>query len=295
MKIEKLRAEYLDPFIDYCRIHEKDHDESFLSEDELENFNIDDNVTCLLLDDDESLIGVFSIMLKRKGRVRIFHVVRDDAQAYKMLHDAMIPQLRDVLKIEKYNLFIPEHKNSIIDILQNSGHIFERYVYVLERDISPIKAPQFPSGYELKQMKFPEDVKNWATIRNEAFISLDGFTNYPEDFFSSMNEESDYIKEGTLILWKEDIPLAIIKVSKDIQGDETFGFIGPIAVKPEFQGKGFGRNMLRAVVRLTSDFGWKSSLCVNAGNEDALKLYLTEGFKKVEALVSLNYNVSIKK
>ncbi|MDA3812207.1 MAG: GNAT family N-acetyltransferase, partial [Spirochaetaceae bacterium] len=86
-------------------------------------------------------------------------------------------------------------------------------------------------------------------------------------------------------------PVGVIKVSKDEQENENFGFIGPIAVLPEYQNKGLGRNMLRAIVRLISEWGWKSSLCVNADNKDAISLYLKEGFKKIETIISMDFNV----
>ncbi len=80
---------------------------------------------------------------------------------------------------------------------------------------------------------------------------------------------------------KDGEAIGVIRVGKEVEEDMTYAFIGPVAVLPEYQGKGLGKILLRAGVA----FGQANAmphamLCVNAENERAADLYLSEGFKK---------------
>ena len=289
-KPQWLSGEWLSRFLDYCRRHENDYDESFLSKDELSAFDADDNPT-LLLAQGEYVVGAISVMPKRDARIRIFHVEEPRLEYYRALHQGMVKILKTELSRRSYNLFIPADCDQIIKILSILKFRIERYVFVLERDAVPVNPATFPEGYNLKPMVFPGDVPHWARIRNSVMSALKGFVYYPEESFAEMNRESDFLPEATLILRYGDKLVGIIKAARDEQNSGVFGFIGPIAVIPEYRGRGLGRNMLREIVRIIQQKnGWRSSLCVNADNEDALTLYLREGFEKTETVLAMVYS-----
>jgi ribosomal protein S18 acetylase RimI-like enzyme len=49
--------------------------------------------------------------------------------------------------------------------------------------------------------------------------------------------------------------------------------------------------MLRTVIKEISKLGLRCSLCVNVDNEDAVKLYLSEGFYEKEVVVAMSYDI----
>jgi mycothiol synthase len=68
--------------------------------------------------------------------------------------------------------------------------------------------------------------------------------------------------------------------------------IGPLAIIPEYQGRGLGRALLRASLSFAKEKGYsRTILCVNAENERAKALYLDEGFKQVEAVTCYRFDL----
>lgn len=287
MEAIKLEKDRLDEFREYCLSNSNIYDEYFLSKKSLNEFDIERNITYIIIELDK-IVGVFSIMLQEVPRVRIFHVISNEYESYKLLHEVM---LKDVGSNYKYNTFIPIDEVELLDFMERLGHEKNRIIYVLYRDKIPYDSVSFNDSFKLRQASFPDDAKDWCEIRNKSFKELKGFIPYPVSKFQEMNTEADYIAEATFVLLKDKIPVGIIKASKDYDEEENFGFIGPIAVLPEYQGKGLGRNMLRAVIKEISNLGYRCSLCVNADNEDATKLYLSEGFYEKEVVVAMSYDI----
>jgi len=286
----RLSESTLPGFLEYCRSHEKDHDESFLGEEELNRFSPDENITWLLMDEGE-ITGAFSVILKRHNRVRIFHTADGTLESYRMLHEAMIDTLEKESGQKQYSLFITEEHNAgTIGIFKEIGLKTDRYIYVMERERGSVPPAGLPGTLTLTPVQLPEEAALWAGIRNEGMKEVPGFLYYGAEFFSSMNLEEGFLGDCTLILRQGDEGIGIIKAEKDVQESESFGFIGPIAVLPAYRGRGYGRACLRTVLSLIENkYGWKSSLCVNADNEDALKLYLQEGFHKTESVVAMDF------
>lgn len=84
----------------------------------------------------------------------------------------------------------------------------------------------------------------------------------------------------------------MIRGSADEYEQSSIMNIGPIAIIPEYQGKGLGRNLLRAVLHVSKDKSYQRAiLCVNADNERAKSLYLQEGFHQVEAVACYQYQL----
>ncbi len=291
-RITELDSKHLPLFTGYCRKHRTDHDESFLSEDELSRFSIEKNITFIAVKENR-IAGVYSLIPQKKYRVRIFHAEGRNTEIYRMLHQKMIGRLKTEKECSTLVLFMPDNEKMVIEFLKELGYRTERYVFVLEREIVPVRDPLFPEGFRVTEMSFPEDIDCWMKIRNLAFENLTGSLPAEKNDISGMKDDSDYIKEGTLILRDDRKAVGIIKVSRDIRDNGTYGFIGPVAVLLEYQGKGLGRNLLRTAVKFTVEkLKWKNSLCVNADNEDALKLYLDEGFRKMESVAAMKLYVN---
>ncbi|TLS48224.1 GNAT family N-acetyltransferase [Paenibacillus antri] len=87
----------------------------------------------------------------------------------------------------------------------------------------------------------------------------------------------DELEGGMLLLFAGEQPVGCVRAHKDEYEGLPCATIGPLALKPPFQGRGLGRTLLRAAVG--------NAAAVNAGNEQAILLYLKEGFEKKLAFV----------
>jgi mycothiol synthase len=106
------------------------------------------------------------------------------------------------------------------------------------------------------------------------------------DMIKVDRESDEYVENGMMILWNEENPVGVISMIKMEENGEYMAWIGPVAVLPEYQGKGLGRILLRAGVRHAADSGLNSSvLVVDAENTRAVNLYLGEGFYEIDASV----------
>lgn len=97
---------------------------------------------------------------------------------------------------------------------------------------------------------------------------------------------------GMMFLFHHDKPVGIVRGAADEYEGEPIMNIGPLAILPEYQGRGLGRILLRAALRFAKEKSYASTiLSVNGENERAKTLYLQEGFRQVEAVVCYAYRL----
>ncbi len=297
MKTENLTQERMGGFISYCKSHRKEVDDSFLYDEDLGRFKLgEENPTYLLIDKDENIIGVASLIIDeynkkcKKGRFRIFHSITNNLEYYREM-------LREILKhteeINKIFVFVKEEEKGIINILNSLNFCIERYSFLLKRDVEPIGETIFPEGFNLKTFEFNRDEEHWCEVRNAGFAKLKGSeTPRTPEMISEMQYDRGLLPGGMKILYNLDEPVGIVGVSKEIEEDIEYAFIHSLAVKPEYQGKALGKNLLRAALyhgkTLNIDRGM---LTVNGENDKALSLYLKEGFYKDEVVICYNYDI----
>lgn len=297
MRIEKLKNEMLVEFINYCKKYGPEHDDSFLFDEELDNFEPnEDNPTYVILNERSNIIGAVSLMINpyykrgRKGRFRILHSIEPKRESYYFMLKAVHPHLDD---IDRVYLFIPEEKEKVQGILKSIGFTIERYSYVMTREDIDIPEYTFPDGFELRTFQFGRDEEDWCSVRNEGFANLAGCeTPMTPEMVSKMEYWDDNLDGGMMILYHNEKPVGVIRISRDSYEDLEYACIGPIALKHSYQGMGFGRNLIRAGLQFGKCKGLPISLLtVNAENDNALKLYLQEGFKKKQVVVCYNYDI----
>lgn len=297
MKIENLSQERIVDFIRYCKSHRKEVDDSFLYDEDLERFKLnEENPTCLLIDEEENIIGAVSLIIDeyykkgKKGRFRIFHSITNNIEYYRKM-------LREILKhtedINKIFVFVKEEEKDIINILNSLNFYVERYSFHLKRDIKPIAEAIFPEGFNLKTFEFNRDEEHWCEVRNAGFTKLKGSeTPRTPEMISEMQYDGGLLPGGMKILYNHDEPVGIVGVSSEIEEGIEYAFIYSLAVKPEYQGKALGRNLLRLALHYGETLGIdRGMLTVNGENDKALSLYLKEGFYKDEVVICYNYDI----
>jgi mycothiol synthase len=297
MRLEVLTDERIEEFIHYCKTYRKEIDESFLYDEDLKDFKPDnENPTYIIVDNEDKIVAAASLIVDeymkrgRKGRFRIFHSSLNNLERYKMLLKAL---LKHTEGLDKVIIFSPLINEALITILEELSFDVERYAYLLVREDLELPNTKLPDGYTIKAFESAKDEEAWCHVRNTAFAKLLGSeTPMTPEMVSKMIASEDYIEGGMMLLYHEDKPVGVVRASKDEYEDAPIANIGPLAIIPEYQGKGLGRVLLREAIKVSKEKGYdRTILCVNAENERAKALYLQEGFKQVEAVACYKYEI----
>lgn len=293
MKTVKLTCDRVNDFREYHNKYSSEQDESFPVRD---NYTIsEDEPVYLLTDDNENISGAAALMLHKEymeikeARFRMFHCKEKNIEYYRLL---LYEILNHVKGLNSVYCFIQEKYIDVTNIWESLGFKIRRYSWVLVRDTDNFTPPQFPNGFELKTMADGVDEDSWCGIVNEAFEHMLGHTTMYPDKIERWRNDPGYIKGGMKLLWHKDKPVATAAlVTEDMNGEETV-YIESIGVLNAYQGKGLGRNLVRAGIEFAKNYGVKKiMLSVNAENEKAAELYLNEGFKKDEVYICYHYYI----
>lgn len=283
-------------FLDYARLYRYDHDESDLYEESLLVFDSQKQPTYVLVNEAKEVFGAISIRImpylenKQRARLAMFHVAIDELDYYEVLLEAVKEAL---VHVDHLFGFMPERKAVMAKIMPDLGFEIERFVWVLTRSDKPVSDLNLSEGYSLETLNPETDAMHWCHVRNEAFKTLKGSeTPMNVEGFRAMLESQGHLPEGMLLLWHDQQVVGIVRVAHEIEEDVDYGFIGPVAVLPAYQGKGLGRTLVRAALHRSRELNLNQAmLCVNADNARAADLYLKEGFEK--AVVMICYRMTL--
>lgn len=296
MNIEALKDEKVKEFVDFCRAHRMDVDDSFLYEDDLRNFNPDDeNPTYIITDENGKITGAASLMLNeynrrgKKARFRIFYSEINELEHYKMLLEKILNH-RD--GFDNIFVFINVENKKMMEFMEDMNFNIYRYSFLLVREENSVPEYNLPEDYYIRPLIKGQDEETWCIVRNAGFANLKGSeTPITPDMVTEMLSSDENIEEGSMILFHRDRPVGVVRGTKDEYEGAPIMNIGPLAIIPEYQGRGLGRCLLRAVLQFGKSNNYnRAILCVNAENERAKALYLKEGFKQVEAVVCYKYD-----
>lgn len=298
MKIEALKNERIKDFAAYCRKHRMEVDDSFLNEEDLKRFEpISENPTYILTNQEGEIIGAASLILdeyNRRGnraRFRIFHSEITEPSPYKELMHALLLHTKG---LEKVYIFIPLNNKPLRELMEKLDFSAERYAFLLVRDDSDIPEWSPPKDYSIRPFRPGEDERIWSEVRNAGFANLKGNeTPVTPEMVTKMISNNDYLEGGMKILFHHDKPVGVVRGAADEYENAPIMNIGPLAVIPEYQGKGLGRLLLRAALQFAKEKSYKKTiLSVNGENERAQALYIKEGFKQAEGVACYTYDLN---
>jgi mycothiol synthase len=272
----------LKDFLSYCQKYGGEHDDSYLPGDD---FVIDDDhPSFLLYDEDLRVCGASSLMLEEqyrragKGRFMIFHSTQAELAGYRSLLEAVLAEATGVVR--SVYLFVTPAPE-IQRVLEELGFEIERYSFIMKRKMTNTEV-HLQEGVSFVTFNEREHRELYCHIVNSAFKKIAGHIDINPGRVSAMIEKYNVPAEGIQLLYFEGTPAGLF--FSEIIEEGMLG-IGPIAVLPEYQGRGLGRTLLRRAVQLSQRLGLDSVLSVNAENEKALSLYLKEGFTKVDTRI----------
>ncbi len=289
MKIEKLTQSSIPAFKEYFKKHAHQQDESFPP---LESFTINEDEPIYVLTNSGEISGAAALMIypeyreAKTARFRIFHSKDGSKVSYNLLLNKILKHTQGLTSIY---CFIEDKYSNITSIWEDIGFESRRFAWILERETSSFVKPEFPNGFELRTFRDGIDENSWCSIINEAFEHTLGHVRMTPQKIADWRIDPSYISGGMKILWHNEKPVATAAMIKEIVNGEEAIFIEAIAVLNSFQGKGLGKNILRAGIEFAKNYGAKKvMLSVNGENEKAAEMYFREGFRK-ESLYKCYY------
>lgn len=293
MNINKVDHSNMGAFVKFCQRVREVVGDSYLEDHELEAFLPTEENPSYLLYDGENLLGAASLMVEqdnRTARFRILHSTIPSKEAYQSLFEAILEDIEDIDIDTLTSIFPLALKQAMVILLDLSFEV-ERYIFVLERLLIDCPESDFPDGYTIRPMIENKEEAYFCDVRNAAFADLKGSNPITVSKAITMQQSTDYLIGGTLLLFDGDSPVGTVRVGKEPDGSEEIASVLSLSVLPSYKGLGLGRNLLRAALQHARSFGLpKVYLCVNADNEHASSLYIQEGFEKTDSFVSLIYN-----
>ncbi|HEY3251631.1 MAG TPA: GNAT family N-acetyltransferase [Ignavibacteria bacterium] len=294
MKVTPLTENLIPSFKEYFKTYAHQQDESFPPDEDYVLRS--DEPAYLLIDSDNKIAGAAELMMHKEyieaktARFRMFHCIEKDYHNYKKLLDAILKHTKGVNDIY---CFVEDKCIDTCKVWERLGFNIKRYSFVLKRDIENITPSEFPKGYSLKTFNDGFDERAWCDIINESFANMQGHVHmYPEKL-NEWRREPSYIKGGMKMLWHDGKPVGTMALIKESENGEDVIFIEAVGLLNSYQGRGLGKNMLRAGVEFGKNFGANSvMLSVNAENEKAADLYLKEGFKKEAVIICYSLKVN---
>jgi mycothiol synthase len=298
MKVEVLKSERVKDFVEYCKKNRNEVDDSFLYDEDLDEFEPNtENPTYILTNQQGEISGAASLILDeynkrgKRARFRIFHTEGTDIKYYRALLEAILQHSEG---LERVYLFIPMKNKQLVDSIEKLDFSIERYSFVLVREDSDVPEMDFPRDFEIKTFRPGIDETVWSEVRNAGFAKVKGNeTPVTPEMVAKLVTSTDYIEGGMQILYHLAKPVGVVMGAIDEYENAPVMNIGPIAVIPDYQGKGLGRLLLRTALNFAKENSFKRTiLSVNPENDKAIKLYLQEGFQEVESFVSYEYEIA---
>jgi mycothiol synthase len=168
--------------------------------------------------------------------------------------------------------------------LAATGFAFHSTVWDL--DLAPgrvVPEPDWPDGVVARPFDRDRDVEALTPVVNAAFADHPTPIRMEEEMFRASLDDPAILDEDTIVLEDratgEIVGFCLTDVRRRDRVVGEHGEIGMVGVRPDRQGRGYGRQLLRAGARYLESAGVRVvGLAVNGRNEGALRLYESEGF-----------------
>jgi len=280
-------------FLKYCARHGREHDESYVpGADFMGNH---EQPSFVLRDRQGAMVAVLSLMLSASiiasGRIRIamLHASVSDLserrEAYRMLLGAAARTVRaaeaaSAAKSLSLYLFLPSGLPFLGEFLLESGFVMERMACAMRRDDMECGKPVLPPGFALTVLRRDDAdaLADFVLVRNRNFREVTGSSDTRVEDWAERLGGAEALEGGAMLLLDpEGKACGTIYCERD--DEEGSIFISAVSVDRAYRHLGLGKVLIRSAIRFGAAQGFRSaSLSVNASNNNALALYLAEGF-----------------
>ncbi len=167
-----------------------------------------------------------------------------------------------------------------------TGFSFHSTLWDLDLDPEvAVEAPVWPEGTRPRQIDRDRDIRAWVELFNAAFADHATPLQLDADRMEADKGAAPFGDEDLLLLESASGELLGFCATEPKRGED--GVVEPraevwtIGVRPEAQGRGYGRQLLRWGIGHLRDVGATTvTLSVNGRNPRALGLYEAEGFHR---------------
>lgn len=156
------------------------------------------------------------------------------------------------------------------------GFSHERYFWLMERPRGPIAAPEWPAGIAVRTFDGSDSMlAEWNDVYNDSFAQHFRFMPATVEDGRHLAASPHFRADGLLLAYRNGVCAGFCR----IELHETRGEIGVLGTAHAARGIGLGRALLRWGVQwLERETTTPVTLLVDGENENALKLYRSEGF-----------------
>lgn len=285
MTVVKVNTDNADLYIEYARDNGRNHDESFLPS---EDFLPDSNHPAFLLMDSSEVVGAAGLLLTEpyrnagRGRITILHASPAAWDSYPMLTEALLTE-------SGMNLygFLPEDLKEAGKQWRRIGWKEERRAYLLVNDNPAIPNDETAHGFSWRFVTAADEkgLEIWRNLINRNFAQLAGHVELTLERVRELAGAPENLGEGLTLLLGPNGPVGTLQAEIDEEEPEG-SFLGAICLNPEMRGRGLGRLLLRRGLALSRRAGLNPTwLSVNAENDNAVSLYLSENFRKEKVMI----------
>ena len=181
---------------------------------------------------------------------------------------------------------VPEDPGGAAFLLA-TGFAFHSTVWDL--DLAPdriVPEPAWPADVVARPFDRDRDVEILPPVVNAAFADHPTPIRIEAEMFRASLDDPDILDEDAIVLEDRSTGEIVGFCLTDVRRHDgvvgEHGEIGMVGVRPDRQGRGYGRQLLRAGALHLQEVGSRViGLAVNGRNEGALRLYESEGFDRV--------------
>ncbi len=293
-------------YISYAKAHGRKHDESYLPG---ESFLPDNEHPAFLLaaieessagPESYQILGACGLMLEKpylaegRGRFTIIHAESGDESRYRMLRDAAIAAAKESgLSGGILYGFMPSNLTDTAQSLRNLGWYEERRTWLLINDNPSVPDDRPPEGYFWSTVRAKDTgaLEKWRNLINVNFADVAGHVELTSEKAIEYAAMESNINAGLDMLNSPEGPVGTMQAEVD-EDNPDGSFLGAISLNDSLRGRGLGRLILRRGLALSRRAGLNPTwLTVNAENENAVRLYRSEGFRDEKVMVCLSLKV----
>ena len=193
--------------------------------------------------------------------------------------DLAIDQIKRSYKGEPFAWWIPPsaHNPGMTKVLVENGFIIETIEHAMICDLNNV------ASFEQKTDLMIRQVINGSLVQD--FISvLQPYDPYVSAFYGRMNDELLQGDEKLVVGYADGKPVSIgiLFVSGDSAG------IFSLVTSEDFQGKGYGTDMMVFLMKIAKDYGCHS-VTLSASSDSGYRIYERLGFSKVGEFECFEY------
>ncbi len=295
-RILELSDANLQSFKNFCVKYRNMVDDTFLDDEDLDSIVPGpENPTFLYLEGSK-IVAVASLMMdeynirENRSRFRILFSEKESRGIYEGIFHRILIHAQD---LEKVYIKVPTFNDILMDRIERLGFIRQRYTYLMVRGDDPVRDEDLPEGFALRSFDPERDIDEWCRVRNIVFATVKGSeTPLTPQMVSDFIGANDYLSGGMIMLTYKGENIGMVRGTRSEYEGKPVMNISSVGVLPEYQGRGFGRILLREAIRYAKRSGFdRTIISVNADNEDARKIYDRERFKEIEGIVCYEYLV----